>query len=434
MKNLTFHFLFSLFSLHFSLFTINSLLAQQYGWIDLSDNIPDSNVTMKDIHAIGQEVWIAHGNNPNSVVYYSSDGGQSFIAQAVPANSGMGMGVFMRSSLEGYLVSNTGRILRTLDGGNNWTTISTVGGSLYSISFPPLPEPTGYTCGSSGRIFSITNSTVTLDHVVTGATFYSIVFPVNSTEGWVCGGTAVKHRTSAGWQWDQNYPPEFLNSIYFVDNLNGWTVQTPSVGSTKNVVWYTHDGHNWSGYYIPDNSNLNDICFINTSEGWAVGNNLIIHTIDGGTTWIKEPTSITDSTLLLSVFAVNNHEVYVVGRKYGVGFNRSLLLKYTIVTGIQEYTGKESGILFQNHPNPFNQSTVISWQVPVCSPHLAVSSHEILKVYDFMGKEIRTLVDKDMVPGEYKVTFYAAGLPAGVYFYQLQVNGHIETKKMILTE
>jgi photosystem II stability/assembly factor-like uncharacterized protein len=413
-----------------SLLTVHCSLAQQYGWIDLSAGIPDSNVTMKDIHAIGQEVWIAHGNNPNSVVYYSSDGGQSFIPQTVPDNSGMGMNVFMRSSLEGYLVSNTGRILRTLDGGNNWTTISAVGGSLYSVSFPPLPEPTGYTCGSSGRIFSITDSTVTLDHAVTGATFYSIVFPVNSNEGWVCGGTAMKHRTSAGWQWDQNYPSEFLNSIYFVDNLNGWTVQAPSVGSTKNIVWYTLDGYNWSGHYISDNSNLNDIYFINTSEGWTVGNGLILHTTDGGATWIDEGGSLTDSTILLSVFAVNNHEVYVTGRKYGANFNRALLLKYTQIDGIQDHPEKERAILLQNQPNPFSKSTAISFQIPVGSRQLAVCSHVTLKIFDFLGREIHTVVNEDMAPGEHQVIFDATSLPAGVYFYQLQTNGVTETRKM----
>ncbi|MCX6251462.1 MAG: T9SS type A sorting domain-containing protein [Bacteroidetes bacterium] len=107
-----------------------------------------------------------------------------------------------------------------------------------------------------------------------------------------------------------------------------------------------------------------------------------------------------------------------------------------------EDPGNEHKSIFdlQNQPNPFNQTTVISWQFPACLPdrqvsssQLAVSSQVVLKVYDFMGKEVRTLTDGEMEPGEHQVTFDGYGLPAGVYFYQLQVNGIVETKKMIIS-
>ena len=48
-----------------------------------------------------------------------------------------------------------------------------------------------------------------------------------------------------------------------------------------------------------------------------------------------------------------------------------------------------------------------------------------------MGKEIRTLVDCEMTPGEHHVAFDASDFPAGVYFYQLQVNATVETKKLV---
>jgi hypothetical protein len=80
--------------------------------------------------------------------------------------------------------------------------------------------------------------------------------------------------------------------------------------------------------------------------------------------------------------------------------------------------------LLQNYPNPFNGSTTISWQLPE-------KAHVILKVYDFTGREVKTLVDYDQIKGEHTVNFDASGLPAGVYFYHLQVNGTVETNKMI---
>lgn len=81
--------------------------------------------------------------------------------------------------------------------------------------------------------------------------------------------------------------------------------------------------------------------------------------------------------------------------------------------------------LSQNYPNPFNPSTKISWQSPV-------SSHQILKVFDVLGREVATLVNEFKDAGYHEVEFNAAGLLSGVYFYRLQAGDYVETKKMIL--
>jgi hypothetical protein len=89
--------------------------------------------------------------------------------------------------------------------------------------------------------------------------------------------------------------------------------------------------------------------------------------------------------------------------------------------------------LSQNYPNPFNSSTVISYQ-------LAVDGYVSLKVYDLLGREITTLVDEDKTSGKYEVTFHAASLPSGTYFYRLVVSGanpsragsYVKTKKMVM--
>ena len=79
----------------------------------------------------------------------------------------------------------------------------------------------------------------------------------------------------------------------------------------------------------------------------------------------------------------------------------------------------------QNYPNPFNPSTKIQYEVPEKS---IVS----LKVYDVLGNEIITLVNKETLSGRYEVEFNATNLPSGVYFYRIQANNFVETKKMIL--
>lgn len=81
--------------------------------------------------------------------------------------------------------------------------------------------------------------------------------------------------------------------------------------------------------------------------------------------------------------------------------------------------------LNQNYPNPFNPITKISWQAPI-------SSHQTLKVYDLLGKEVTALVDEYLPAGSYEVEFNANQLSSGVYFYKLQAGSFIETKKMVL--
>ncbi len=81
--------------------------------------------------------------------------------------------------------------------------------------------------------------------------------------------------------------------------------------------------------------------------------------------------------------------------------------------------------LNQNFPNPFNPTTVISYQLPV-------TGYVSLKVYDMLGRKVATLVNEQKTAGSYLVTFDAHLLPSGVYFYNLQVERFKETKEMVL--
>ncbi|MEO8233457.1 MAG: SBBP repeat-containing protein, partial [Ignavibacteriota bacterium] len=81
--------------------------------------------------------------------------------------------------------------------------------------------------------------------------------------------------------------------------------------------------------------------------------------------------------------------------------------------------------LEQNYPNPFNPNTTISYQLPI-------SGQVTLKVYDVLGDEVATLVNEENPAGFYKVEFDASKLSSGIYFYKIQFEKFVETKKMIL--
>ena len=90
--------------------------------------------------------------------------------------------------------------------------------------------------------------------------------------------------------------------------------------------------------------------------------------------------------------------------------------------------------LYQNYPNPFNPSTTIKYSIPVLGKQNALFVQ--LKIYDTLGREIRTLVNESQFQKNYQVQFDASELPSGIYFYRLSViggsNTYSQTKKMIL--
>jgi ligand-binding sensor domain-containing protein len=81
--------------------------------------------------------------------------------------------------------------------------------------------------------------------------------------------------------------------------------------------------------------------------------------------------------------------------------------------------------LYQNYPNPFNPSTTIEFDIPE-------KTNVKLIVYDILGREVETLIDKELEPGKYKINFTATNLPSGVYFYTLKTSKFTKTNKMLL--
>jgi hypothetical protein len=55
-----------------------------------------------------------------------------------------------------------------------------------------------------------------------------------------------------------------------------------------------------------------------------------------------------------------------------------------------------------------------------------------LKIFDALGREVRTLVDETLSPGTYNVTMNATDMSTGVYFYRLQVGEFVQTRKLML--
>jgi len=81
--------------------------------------------------------------------------------------------------------------------------------------------------------------------------------------------------------------------------------------------------------------------------------------------------------------------------------------------------------LFQNYPNPYNSKTNIIFEITELSDVKIV-------VYDFLGNEIETLLNKTLKPGKYETLFNGASLESGIYLYKIFTGNFSETKRMIL--
>ncbi|MDH7605963.1 MAG: FlgD immunoglobulin-like domain containing protein, partial [Melioribacter sp.] len=86
--------------------------------------------------------------------------------------------------------------------------------------------------------------------------------------------------------------------------------------------------------------------------------------------------------------------------------------------------------LFQNYPNPFNPSTIISYALPK-------QSMVTIKIYDILGREVKTLLNSEQAPGVYKIEWNGTNnignrVAAGTYIYRIEAGDFVQAKKMIL--
>jgi len=86
--------------------------------------------------------------------------------------------------------------------------------------------------------------------------------------------------------------------------------------------------------------------------------------------------------------------------------------------------------LLQNYPNPFNPKTKIRFNIPPLEGDRGRITS--LVIYDMLGREISTLVNEQLTPGNYEVTWDASKHSSGVYYYKLSTESFTETRKMIL--
>jgi len=343
-----------------------------------------------------------------------------------------------------------GFVLKTTDGGNYWQWIeihSDIKPTLHSVYF--IDSLKGWAAGYArnlptwwrhgGVIFKTTDGGITWslnDNYFRDIYWLSTHFTDDST-GFVVGDSELLARTSDGGKtWDLNYFLNFGNnapclSLYFIDKNVGWIAGSDDWNRVQPVFLYkTIDGGStWEEVFFERNGQgaWESVYFIDENKGWICGSG-IYQTSNGGKTWKEHDIGI--ETQFHSICFLESEEGWVVGDSGII-----LLITNGGVTFVEENKNDEiptDFYLSNNYPNPFNPNTKIKYSVPQ-------TSNVIMKVFDILGNEIESLVNEEKQTGTYEINWYATNLPSGIYFYRLQAvptgrqaGSFVETKKMVL--
>ena len=185
----------------------------------------------------------------------------------------------------------------------------------------------------------------------------------------------------------------------------------PSAGGTSPSFSITNCGNNSSFTYsiIDSQSWLS----ASVSEGSTPGDFIIT----------AEPNN-TDSTRF-GVITVSADIGEVANSPFEV-----LVIQDPTLVHVESNITSFKNALYQNYPNPFNPSTTIEYQIL----EQTINSNVIIKVYDVLGNELETFVNKAKHPGIYKVNFNGSKYASGVYYYKISARNFIQTKKMLLVK
>jgi hypothetical protein len=126
----------------------------------------------------------------------------------------------------------------------------------------------------------------------------------------------------------------------------------------------------------------------------------------------------------------SNGKIWPVWMDDFTGVQQAWTVGVDVLTGVVENNSNPKIFsLEQNYPNPFNPVTKIRFTVPA---GISSGAFVSILIYDMSGKHVETLLNKQMNPGSHEVEWNAANYSSGVYFYKLQAEGFVDTKKMIL--
>lgn len=251
-------------------------------WIKQEDGL---DATLTALFMFDEEAGLV-GASDGSII--RTDDGWTWQAVASPTTKGIS-GICFTDALTGYMCGGGGTILKSIDGGLSWANLTSgTTADLTGVWF--TSATTGWVVGVGGLIRKTSDGGSSWQTVTSPVTtkLTEIAF-TSSTQGIITGLSGVILRTTDGATWQRIGLPvtDDLYGIFFLDQSTGW-----ACGDGGAIIKTANGGASWSDQSTYINYEFRDICFAGPSEGWLVGNSIILHSLDGGTSWVSQYSNI----------------------------------------------------------------------------------------------------------------------------------------------
>ncbi len=353
----------------------------------------------------------------SGLILRTTNGGINWSSKSCGSSNNL-LSIFFIDESTGWTVGDKGKIFQTTDRGETWSPQSSDSSSrLGEVYF--TDENNGYAAGEFGKILKTTNGGIDWSTLPreSSANLNTVYF-INQDVGFAAGQIGTILKTINGgksWNFEYSGTKNSINSISFIDSSAGW-----AAADNGTILKTTDVGENWIPQPSPTVFNLNSVWFCDKDTGWIAGDNgTILRTTNAGISWSYQNSGT--KNILYSIFFTRQNKGFAAG---GAG---TILKK--IGGGAVSVEDRKSPyrnfILYQNYPNPFNPITNIKYSI-------SQTQYVSIKIYDILGRVIQTLVNEEKMPGEYTIMFNGNNYPSGIYFYRIQAGKFIETKKFVL--
>ena len=352
--------------------------------------------------------WIVGGNvnNTVSVILRTDNGGENWVTQNSPANTRLNCVCFTNAT-NGYIAGSNGVVLMTSSGGlliPNTPTLLSPPNNAVDVSNTPTLQ---WNQSSSATNYKVQISPVANFYVITDSatvTTNQYIIPPGKLSGGYTYFWRVNASNSVGtsawstvWSFSTSiYPPApilispangFIGTSTTPtlrwNNIPGMVSYSVQISTVPNFIVITDSSIVDTNQYIVPPGKLS----LNITYFWRVSAKNIFGTGSWSSVWSFTPQPVGINIISSDIpkdFKLNN-----------------------------------------NYPNPFNPTTNIKYSVPI-------SGLVKLILFDALGREVETLVNSQHLPGTYCVTFDGSKLTSGIYFYKMEAESFLETKKLVL--
>lgn len=393
------------------------------------------------VNSYQDSIWCLGGLQDNRSVFYQGTTAwyKTFVGD------GFWCGVNSQNDDICYTEYSYGDISRSNNGGVSWSDISPPGSgntNSYCFSAPyiicrsnPSVVYAGGTNvykstvggGSWSNLGALTYKALSMDASATSTdTVYAATIPVSS------GQPAIVFRTTTGSAFTNvsgsQLPSRYPTDVHVNPNNSADVFVTMGGFGTAHVWRSTNAGVTW----VNISGNLPDVphqCVVIDPlypQNIYVGNDLGVYvTTNGGAQWFEFRTGMPYALVFDLTIVYPSRNIRATTHGNGI-YERDLIQNPVGITPIGTEIPKQFS-LGQNYPNPFNPVTKIKFDI-------AKQSNVKITVYDVTGKLVTTLVNENLNPAKYEITFSGGGLASGAYFYKIQAGDFTDVKKMLLVK